>query len=287
MNHLCGVLFPAVFVEYSQCHWGCQPPFIFSLSWYRTPQITAMLLWSLWKRRGVLREAPSGTSGWGGVGGQMISPKFNAKPKGQWRSRGNICLFLLLLLHPTGGIGDESHLSILFPGEGRPCLFISIRSICGTAAVGRGCRWQRLFHAFPWQRYSWQAGERAAHTWLINTNNETAMRQQIKNDVRAATTRVENKAFKNAECSPRRQVCSGSPQSMLVDSSIVVFFPLSVFRRTWTPRFALKIFGLFILLLLKVIGYKASAYYPLGVPQWVLGPISFEWVSWDTTNIWH
>lgn len=52
------------------------------------------------------------------------------------------------------------------------------------------------------------------------------------------------------------------------------------------PRFVLKIFGLFILLLLKVIGYKASAYYPLGVPQWVLGPISFEWVSWDTTNIW-
>lgn len=68
MNHLCGVLFPAVFVEYSQCHWGCQPPFISSLSWYRTPQITAMLLWSLWKRRGVLPEAPSGTSGWGGVG---------------------------------------------------------------------------------------------------------------------------------------------------------------------------------------------------------------------------
>ncbi len=89
----------------------------------------------------------------------------------QWEK---ICLYLLLLPPPTGGTEDESYLSILIPGAGRPCLFILIGSICGTAVVGGGWCWQRFVHAFPWQQYSWQARQQAVGTRLINTNNEAA-----------------------------------------------------------------------------------------------------------------
>lgn len=46
-----------------------------------------------------------------------------------------IYLCLLLLAPPTSGAEDESYLSILIPGAGRPCLFILISSICGTAVA--------------------------------------------------------------------------------------------------------------------------------------------------------
>lgn len=54
------------------------------------------------------------------------------------------------------------------------CLFILICSICGTAVVCSGCCWQKLVCALPWQQYSWQAQKQAAHSWLINANNEAA-----------------------------------------------------------------------------------------------------------------
>lgn len=85
-----------------------------------------------------------------------------------------IYLCLLLLVPPTSSTEDKSYLSILIPGAGRPCLFILISSICGTAVAGGGWCWQRLVHAFPWQQYSWQARRRTTRTWLINANNETA-----------------------------------------------------------------------------------------------------------------
>lgn len=139
---------------------------------------------------------------------------------GQWSTHsvplnpvvdGAVCLLLLSLLPPAGGTGDESHLSILFPGPGRPCLFISISSICGTAAVGWGCRccWHRLVRAFSWQRYSWQAGERAAHTWLINTNNKTANQE-------LCWSGHKNEAFENALLKDKlvlgaHKACSSTP----------------------------------------------------------------------------
>lgn len=89
----------------------------------------------------------------------------------QWEK---IYLSLLLLAPPTSGTEDESYLSILIPGAGRPCLFILIGSICGTAVAGGGWCWQRFVHAFPWQQYSWQAREQTVRTRLINTNNEAA-----------------------------------------------------------------------------------------------------------------
>lgn len=73
-----------------------------------------------------------------------------------------ICLCLLLLPPPTSGTEDESYLSILIPGAGRPCLFILICSICGTAVASGGCCWQRFVHAFPWQQYSWQDSKQYA-----------------------------------------------------------------------------------------------------------------------------
>lgn len=91
------------------------------------------------------------------LGGQMISPTYPYQPQGSILDWGKICLFLLLLLPPTGGTEDELYLSILIPGAGRPCLFILICNICGTAVAGRGWCWQRFVHAFPWQQYSWQA----------------------------------------------------------------------------------------------------------------------------------
>lgn len=85
-----------------------------------------------------------------------------------------IYLCLLLLAPPTSGTEDESYLSILIPGAGRPCLFILISSICGTAVAWGGWCWQRLVHAFPWQQYSWQGRWQTVHTRLINTNNAAA-----------------------------------------------------------------------------------------------------------------
>lgn len=161
MNGWCGVLFPAVSVEYSQCPGG----------WRGTNDpcpvaIHLLLSFLLWNAANYLHAA-------------LILMKavrgFYGEPRPVPRGANDLPFScLLMILPPTGGIGEASHLSILFPGVVRPCLFISIRSICGTAAVGRGCRWQRLVRAFPWQRCSWQAGERVTHTWLINTNNETA-----------------------------------------------------------------------------------------------------------------
>lgn len=71
---------------------------------------------------------------------------------------------LIIIAPPTSGIKDESYLSILIPGAGRPCLFILIGSICGTAVAGGGWCWQRFVHTFLWQQYSWQARKQAVHT---------------------------------------------------------------------------------------------------------------------------
>lgn len=68
-------------------------------------------------------------------------------------------------------ISHHWHRRWIIPGAGRPCLFILIGSICGTAVDGGGWCWQRFVHAFPWQQYSWQARQQAVHTRLINTNN--------------------------------------------------------------------------------------------------------------------
>lgn len=118
------------------------------------------------------------------------------------------------------------------------------------------------------------------------------MRQQIKNNVEAATNRGENKAFENALLGDKfalgaRKACLSTPQ--LSYSSLHLSFERHKHRLCYLivrgfshlkllkdPCFALKIFGLFILLLLKVklrIGSKPSAHYPRGVLQWVLGSI--------------
>lgn len=180
MNHLDTVIFPTVCVEYArfQRDWHdtndpCPFPFIFAArSVYETPQITALVD----PRCSNPQENCEGLYGepcqlpWG-ANDLPDLPLLTPVVAPQWEK---ICLCLLLLLPPTSGTEDESYLSILFPGAGRPCLFILIGSICGTAVASRGWRWQRFVHAFPWQQYSWQARQQAARTRLINTNNEAA-----------------------------------------------------------------------------------------------------------------
>lgn len=183
MNHFYSVLFPTVCVEYSQFQsdWHstndpCPFPIYHVCSfcvqkchksqpwWIHAAQIlskTARVLW------GTLPDT---------LGGEWSPRTTLTNPSG--RSHIGESLSLLLLLPPTSGTDDESYLSILVPGAWRPYLFILICSICGTAVAGRGWCWQRFVHAFPWQRYSWQARQQAEHTWLINTNNE-AVNQEV------------------------------------------------------------------------------------------------------------
>lgn len=147
--------------------------FIFAAhSVYRTPQITALVD----SRCSNPQQNCEGL--WGepcqlpwGANDVSDLPLLTPVAVLQWEK---IYLSLLLLAPPTSGTEDESYLSILIPGAGRPCLFILIGSICGTAVAGGGWCWQRFVHAFPWQQYSWQAREQTVRTQLINTNNEAA-----------------------------------------------------------------------------------------------------------------
>lgn len=175
------VIYPTVGVEYSQlhCDWhGINElcPFPLHLLWtechkWQPWRIHAALILDITARGNVGNPASY-------LGGRMISPTYPYWPQRLHRNRN--CL--LLLVPPTGSAEDESYLSILIPGAGRPCLFILISSICGTSVAGGGWCWQRLAHAFPWQQYSWQARCQTAHTWLINTNNETANTNNVGAD---------------------------------------------------------------------------------------------------------
>lgn len=137
---------------------------------YRTPQITARLdscCSNCQPNRETLHGEP-----WGGYWSVRPAP---ANPERSHRKgKRSSLLITTAFVPPATGTEDESYLSILIPGAGRPCLFILIGSICGTAVAGGGWCWQRFVHALLWQQYSWQARNQAVHTRLINTNNRAA-----------------------------------------------------------------------------------------------------------------
>lgn len=96
----------------------------------------------------------------------------------QWEK---ICLCLLLLPPPTGGTEDESYLSILIPGAGRPCLFILIGSICGTAVA-----WRRLALAVVCSRFPLAtvqlAGKTASSTHSANQYKQWSSKSRIMSE---------------------------------------------------------------------------------------------------------
>lgn len=138
-------------------------PFIFAArSVYRMPQITALVdpccCFPRKNCKGLSEvpcQLPGGVQGWGVLFDQ---PPLTPVVAPQWEK---ICLCLLLLLPPASSTEDESYPSIFVPCAGRPCLFILICSICGTAAAGRG--WQRFVRAFLGQQ-SWHAASRSQST---------------------------------------------------------------------------------------------------------------------------
>lgn len=178
------VILPTVGVEYSQlhCDWhGINElcPFPLHLSWteghkLQPWRIHAALILNITARGNVGNPASY-------LGGRVISPTYPYWPQWLHRNR-KVSISAYYYTRTSHRQHRRWIMSILIPGAGRPCLFLLISNICGTSVAGGGWCWQRLAHTFPWQQYSWRARCQTAHTWLINTNNETANTNNVGAD---------------------------------------------------------------------------------------------------------